>query len=80
MKHKTMRSSEKTAVRTEVSRRNKMKNRFAAGDHTFAVCAYKESPYLEECLASLVRQTVSSNRIIVTSTDNDYIRKKIGRA
>ncbi len=75
MKYKTMQSSEKTAVRTEVSRRNKLKNRFAAGDHTFAVCAYKESPYLEECLASLMRQTVSSNRIVVTSTDNDYIRK-----
>ncbi len=42
--------------------------------HTFAVCAYKESPYLEECVASLVNQTVKSNIILSTSTDNDYIR------
>ena len=41
--------------------------------HTFAVCAYKESPYLEECIRSLLFQTVSSNIIIATSTPNDYI-------
>ena len=28
--------------------------------HTFAVCAYKDSPYLEECLRSVTRQTVKS--------------------
>ena len=27
-------------------------------DHTFAVCAYKESPYLESCIKSLVNQKV----------------------
>ena len=41
--------------------------------HTFAVCAYNESPYLEECLKSLLAQTSESNIIIATSTQNDYI-------
>ncbi len=43
-------------------------------NHTFAVCAYKESPYLEECVHSLEAQTVQSNIIIVTSTPNEYIK------
>lgn len=41
--------------------------------HTFVVCAYKESPYLEECIQSLLSQTVGSNIIIATSTPNDFI-------
>lgn len=41
--------------------------------HTFVVCAYKESPYLEECLASLLRQTVRSEILICTSTPNEKI-------
>ncbi len=43
-------------------------------DHTFAVCAYGESPYLEECIESLMKQTVPTNILIATSTDNAYIR------
>lgn len=42
-------------------------------DHTFVVCAYKESQYLEECVNSLLNQNVKSNIIIVTSTPNNYI-------
>ena len=41
--------------------------------HTFAVCAYKESPYLEKCIESLLSQTVKSNIMIATSTPNNYI-------
>lgn len=41
--------------------------------HTFAVCAYGESPYLEECLASLKNQSYVSDVIICTSTPNDMI-------
>ena len=44
-------------------------------DHTFAICAYKQSPYLEECVKSLKNQTYSSKIIMVTSTPNDYIEK-----
>lgn len=42
-------------------------------DHTFVVCAYGESPFLEDCLLSLSIQTNSSNVIIVTSTPNKMI-------
>ena len=48
--------------------------KFEAKDHTFAVCAYKESPYLRECVESLLKQTVKTNIIMTTSTDNTYIR------
>ena len=43
-------------------------------DHTFAVCAYKESEYLEELLESLRKQTIETNIIIATSTPNEHIR------
>lgn len=41
--------------------------------HTFAICAYKESPYLEECILSLKEQSIESNIIMVSSTPNAYI-------
>lgn len=44
-------------------------------NHTFVICAYKESPYLSECVDSLKRQTVSSGILMVTSTPNAYIEK-----
>lgn len=43
-------------------------------NHTFAVCAYRESPYLEECLQSLLAQRVPSNILVCTSTPNAHIR------
>lgn len=43
-------------------------------EHTFAICAYKESEYLEECIRSLKNQTVSTNIILATSTPNKYIK------
>ena len=42
--------------------------------HTFVVLAYKESPYLEECLKSVSNQEYKSKVIIATTTDNEYIR------
>lgn len=44
-------------------------------NHTFVVCAYKESPFLEECIQSLAKQTITSNILIYTSTPNEYIKK-----
>jgi Glycosyl transferase family 2. len=38
------------------------------------VCAYKENPYLEECVKSVVNQSVKSNVVISTSTPNNYIK------
>lgn len=43
-------------------------------NHTFVICAYKESAYLEECLLSLLAQTKKSKILISTSTPNDHIR------
>ena len=41
--------------------------------HTFAICAYGDSPYLEECMASLVCQRRRSELICCTSTPSPYI-------
>ncbi len=42
--------------------------------HTFAICAYKESEYLEDCIKSLKNQTLQTNLIMTTSTLNDHIK------
>lgn len=47
--------------------------------HTFAVCAYKDSPYLEECIRSLKRQSLPANIIICTSTPSPFIRETAER-
>lgn len=47
---------------------------YTAKDHTFAICAYKESKFLEECILSVVKQKVKSNILIATSTPNEYIQ------
>ena len=43
--------------------------------HTFVVCAYKESQYLEECIQSVLNQNIKSNVIISTGTPNSYIKE-----
>lgn len=43
-------------------------------NHTFIICAYKENPYLEACVRSVVNQTIKSKILISTSTPNDYIK------
>ena len=43
-------------------------------NHTFVVCAYKESKYLERCIRSVLNQSVKSRVLMATSTDNAYIR------
>lgn len=42
-------------------------------DHTFVVCAYKESAYLEDAIRSLIHQTVKSRIIVSTSTPNAWM-------
>jgi len=44
-------------------------------NHTFVICAYGESRYLEDCVLSIVKQSVKDNIIIATSTINDHILK-----
>lgn len=41
--------------------------------HTFVVSAYGASPFLEQCVDSLVKQTCKSNIIIATATPNELI-------
>ena len=48
-------------------------------EHTFVICAYKESPYLEECIKSLKAQKRKSYIKIVTSTPNTYIDNIAGK-
>lgn len=50
----------------------KVKNKFQHR-HCFSICAYKESPYLESCIKSLMAQTVKTKIIICTSTPNQHI-------
>lgn len=42
--------------------------------HTFVVCAYGESEYLEDCILSLLRQKEKSQILMATSTPNGYIQ------
>lgn len=46
---------------------------YKAEDYVFVICAYKESPYLEECICSLKKQRVQTRVILVTSTPNAHI-------
>lgn len=57
------------------------KNEFdkAGPVHTFAVCAYKDSPYLEACIRSLKEQQVKTDVICCTSTPSPYIEKIAGK-
>lgn len=48
---------------------------YSGKDHTYVICAYRESEYLEACISSLLNQTVKSNVIMVTSTPNDFLVK-----
>ncbi|MDO5344146.1 MAG: glycosyltransferase [Lachnospiraceae bacterium] len=41
--------------------------------HTFVVCAYGDSPYLEECVCSLLAQKVKTRILVSTSTPTDSI-------
>lgn len=46
--------------------------------HAFVICAYGESKYLEECIQSLLCQTIKSRILIATSTPNEFINE-LGR-
>lgn len=44
-------------------------------NHTFVICAYGESEFLEACIDSLKNQTIKSKLILYTSTPSDSISK-----
>lgn len=43
--------------------------------HTFAICAYKDSPYLKACITSLKKQTIPVNIILCTSTPSPFLQE-----
>jgi len=47
--------------------------------HTFVICAYQESPYLEACIRSILAQDSESTVLIATSTPSPYIERLAGR-
>ncbi len=57
----------------ELRQRKVNMKKYTSDDFTFVVCAYKESPYLEDCIMSLLKQTVKAHILIATSTPNDHI-------
>lgn len=48
---------------------------FTADNHTFVVCAYGDSPYLSDCMLSLLRQHIASRIVIATSTPSEYLTR-----
>jgi glycosyltransferase involved in cell wall biosynthesis len=42
-------------------------------DHSFVALAYRDSPFLADCLRSLRRQALPSRIVVATSTPSDYI-------
>lgn len=46
--------------------------------HTFAICAYQDSPYLKACIQSLKRQSVPARIILCTSTPTPQLRALAG--
>lgn len=53
--------------------------KYSGKDHTYVICAFRESAYLEECIISLMEQTVSSNIIMVTSTPGEFLLNMSGK-
>lgn len=47
--------------------------------HTFAICAYQDSPYLEACIRSVTGQSVPTRVILCTSTPSAYIQSLADR-
>ena len=48
-------------------------------NHTFAICAYGESPYLAACVESVAAQAEGSQVILCTSTPNSLIEETARR-
>lgn len=50
-----------------------MSENTALPTHSFGICAYQKSPYLEAAILSLISQSVKSRIFISTSTPSDFI-------
>jgi len=47
--------------------------------HTFVICAYGRSPYLEACIRSVKAQTVPTQIICATSTPSPWLEAMVGK-
>ena len=56
-------------------RENNNRRVYTSSDHTFAICAYGESKFIEDCIVSLENQTIRTNIIICTSTPSDHLKE-----
>ena len=43
-------------------------------DHSFYILAYHDSPFIEECINSLIHQTIKSDIFISTSTPSEFLK------
>lgn len=57
------------------SKKGKHMEQYTGDDHTFVICAYQESPYLEETIVSLRTQTVPIRIIMSTSTPSQFLEE-----
>ena len=48
--------------------------KYSGNDMTMIICAYKECIFLEDCIKSVLEQSVKSRVFISTSTPNDFIK------
>ena len=53
---------------------------FTPEDHTFVLCAYGQSPYLEECLRSLAAQRVRTRCLIAAAAPSPFLEQVAARA
>lgn len=51
-----------------------MNNMFSSSDHTFVISAFGNSPYLEDCIDSICKQSVLTHFLITTATPSEYLR------
>lgn len=47
--------------------------KYTGDDHTFTICAYGKSEYIEECIKSVIHQQLKTRVIICTSTPSVYL-------
>ena len=52
---------------------------FKTTDYEFVICAYNESIFLEECICSLLNQSIYVKILLVTSTPNAYIEDLVNK-
>ena len=57
-----------------VLQKEEMLMNYTKEDHTFMICAYQENPYLENCICSILNQSVLGKVKLSTSTPNEYIK------